>query len=357
MTESSTKNRKKKIGLPPGSILYTGENPQHNINIELLAYNDSVIKRELLDENSDLNILTENFKGVRWININGIHDIALIKKIGKLFNLDNLVMEDVVNSTQRAKVEEREDYLFIVLKLLNINLISKDISYEQISFIVGEDYLLTFQESPEDILDSVRSRIESPNYKMRKKSVGYLTYAILDTIVDNYFIVLDEVEIEIDRLESKVINNSDRDDLQSIINLKQKVSTLKRTIGPIRELIARLQTKTISEYLNEDISIYLTDLADHEIIVYDTLDVLNTRVTELIQLYHSTISNAMNEIMKILAIISTIFMPLSFLTSLYGMNFDNMPELHTVYGYFFLLAFMVLLVLGMLAYFKNKKWL
>ena len=351
-----SKNRKKKIGLPPGSILYTGENPQHKVNIEMIAYNDSVIKREIFDEDENLDVLKKDFKGVKWINIDGIHNIALIKKIGDLFNLDNLVMEDVANSTQRAKVEEREDYLFIVLKMLNINLISKDITYEQISFIVGEDYLLTFQETPGDVLDSVRARIESPNYKMRKKSVGYLTYAILDSIVDYYFMVLDEVEIEIDKLESKVINDSEREDLQSIITLKQKVSTLKRTIGPIRELITRLQTKSIAEYLNEDIKIYLTDLSDHGIIVYDTLDILNTRVTELIQLYHSTISNGMNEIMKILAIISTVFMPLSFLTSLYGMNFDNMPELHTRYGYFFLLGAMFVLVLGMIAYFKNKKW-
>lgn len=351
-----SKNRKKKIGLPPGSILYTGENPQHKVNIEMIAYNDSVIKREIFDEDENLDVLKKDFKGVKWINIDGIHNIALIKKIGDLFNLDNLVMEDVANSTQRAKVEEREDYLFIVLKMLNINLISKDITYEQISFIVGEDYLLTFQETPGDVLDSVRARIESPNYKMRKKSVGYLTYAILDSIVDYYFMVLDEVEIEIDKLESKVINDSEREDLQSIITLKQKVSTLKRTIGPIRELITRLQTKSVAEYLNEDIKIYLTDLSDHGIIVYDTLDILNTRVTELIQLYHSTISNGMNEIMKILAIISTVFMPLSFLTSLYGMNFDNMPELHTRYGYFFLLGAMFVLVLGMIAYFKNKKW-
>lgn len=351
-----SKNRKKKIGLPPGSILYTGENPQHKVNIEMIAYNDSVIKREIFDEDENLDVLKKDFKGVKWINIDGIHNIALIKKIGDLFNLDNLVMEDVANSTQRAKVEEREDYLFIVLKMLNINLISKDITYEQISFIVGEDYLLTFQETPGDVLDSVRARIESPNYKMRKKSVSYLTYAILDSIVDYYFMVLDEVEIEIDKLESKVINDSEREDLQSIITLKQKVSTLKRTIGPIRELITRLQTKSVAEYLNEDIKIYLTDLSDHGIIVYDTLDILNTRVTELIQLYHSTISNGMNEIMKILAIISTVFMPLSFLTSLYGMNFDNMPELHTRYGYFFLLGAMCALVLGMIAYFKNKKW-
>lgn len=355
MNDSS--NRKKKVGLPPGSIIYTGENPQHRINIDVMSYNDSVIKRELFDEKSDLQELKKDFKGITWINIDGIHDIPLIKKIGQLFELDNLVMEDLVNSTQRAKVEERDDYLFIVMKVLKLNLISKDITYEQASLIVGEDYLLTFQETPGDIYDSIRARIEVPNSRMRKRSVGYLTYTILDTIVDNYFMILDEVEIEIDRLESKVINDSEREDLQAIITLKQKVTTLKRTIGPIRELITRLQTNSVAEYLNEDMKIYLTDLADHGTIVYDTLDILNSRVTELVQLYHSTISNGMNEIMQILAIISTIFMPLSFLTGLYGMNFDNMPELHSEYGYYMVLGLMVILVLGMLTYFKKKKWI
>ena len=280
-------------------------------------------------------------------------------KIGVTKTADEMIdfMEDLVNSTQRAKVEERGEYLFIVMKMLKLNLISKDISYEQVSFIVGEDYLLTFHETPGDIFDSIKARIEAPNSRMRKKSVGYLTYAILDNIVDNYFMILDEVEMEIDRLESKVINNSEREDLQAIINLKQKVTTLKRTIGPIRELISRLQTNSVAEYLNDDIKIYLTDLSDHGIIVHDTLDILNGRVTELIQLYHSTISNGMNEIMQILAIISTIFMPLSFLASLYGMNFEYMPELQSKYGYFIILAIMFILVLGMLGYFKKKKWI
>ena len=144
------------------------------------------------------------------------------------------------------------------MKMLNLNLISKEIGYEQVSFILGEDYLLTFQESPGDIFDTIRARIESHNSKMRKKSVGYLAYTIIDTIVDNYFLILDEVELEIDRLESKVIDNSDKDDLQSIMNLKQKVTTLKRSISPIRELIAKLQSKGLTEYFNDDIKIYLT---------------------------------------------------------------------------------------------------
>lgn len=356
--DETSKNRKKKVGLPPGSIVYTGDNPRRDIHIDFMAYNDSVIKKERLTENSNLDILTENFKGVKWINIDGLHDTTLIKKIGEIFDLDNLIMEDITNSTQRAKVEEREDYLFIVLKRLNMDPKTEEICYEQMSLIVAEDYLLTFQETPGNVLDSVRNRITSSNSnnRMRKKGVGYLAYAIIDTIVDYYFMILDEVEMNIDQLESKVIDDSDRDDLQAILDLKQTVTTLKRTIGPIREVVTKLQSKTVEEYLNDDIKIYLTDLSDHGIIVCDTIDALNTRVTELIQLYHSTISNDTNEIMKILAIISTIFMPLSFITGLYGMNFKYMPELNARYGYFVTLGFMILLILGMIAYFKKKKW-
>lgn len=354
MTESS--NRKKKVGLPPGSMVYTGENPQHKINIDVLYYDDDVVERQFLDEKS-LGELKKDFKGKTWINIDGIHNISLVKKIGRMFGLDELIMEDLVNSTQRAKVEERENYLFIVVKMLNLNLISKDIGYEQLSFIVFDDCLITFQETPGDDFDSIRTRLEICNSKIRKRSIGYLTYMILDSIVDNYFVVLADLEVDIDKMEAKIINSSTTDDLESIIFLKQKVTTLKRAIAPIRELITRLQTNNIGENLNDDMKIYLTDLSDHGIIVHDGIEILNNRVRELVILYNSTISNGTNDIMKILAIISTIFMPLNFLTSLYGMNFVNMPELKTKNGYFVLIGVMIGLVFTMFAYFKRKKWL
>lgn len=351
-------SRSKKIGLPPGSIVYTGENPEHEVSASIIYYNETVFRKEVYSsmESFDINL---EFQGNIWVNIDGINDIGLIQKIGTQFNIDNLILEDLVNPDQRVKLEEREDYLFLILKALNLNLITEETEYEQLSFILKDNILITIQETPKDYFDVIRYRLDSERAKgrIRSRSIGYLAYALIDTIVDNYFVVLDEVENEIDALEEKVINKSGREDLEVILDLKQSISSLKRFIAPLRELVAKLQTRGMREYFEEDMRIYLNDLYDHSFIIFENVEMLNSRVHELVQLYHSTVSNDMNQIMKILAVISTIFMPLSFLTGLYGMNFHYMPELNNHFGYFILLGFMALLVIGMLFLFKRKKWL
>lgn len=351
-------SRNKKIGLPPGSIVYTGENPEHEVSVTIIYYNESIFRKEVYSSKEVFKV-NFAFPGNIWINIDGINDIGLIQKIGNIFHIDNLILEDLVNPEQRVKLEEREEYLFLILKTLNLNLITEEIEYEQLSFILQDNVLITVQETPKDSFDSIRYRLDSERAKgrIRSRSIGYLAYALIDTIVDNYFLILDEVEKEIDGLEEKVINKSEREDLEIILDLKQSISSLKRFITPLRELVAKLQTRGMREYFEEDMRIYLNDLYDHSIIIFENIEMLNSRVHELVQLYHSTVSNDMNQIMKILAVISTIFMPLSFLTGLYGMNFQNMPELHSPFGYFILLGFMFLLVVGMLFLFKKKKWI
>ena len=225
-----------------------------------------------------------------------------------------------------------------------------------ISIAIKDNILITFQETPYDMFESIRSRVENPNTKLASKDISYLAYILIDTIVDNYLLVLDEVETEIDDIENKLVESADRGDLENILSLKQNIAVLKKFISPVRELISKLQTRSMLNYFHEDMKYYLSDLNDHGIIVFDTVDMLNNRATELIQLYHSMISNTMNEIMKILAIISTIFMPLSFIVGLYGMNFEYMPELKWHYGYFITLGLMAGLVILMIIYFKKKKW-
>lgn len=355
MTHTS---RNKKLGLPPGSIVYTGENPEHEVKVSIIYYNDTVFQKEVFDSKEKFKIQLD-FPGNIWINVDGINDIRLLQNIGNYFDIDSLVLEDLANPEQRVKLEEREEYLFLILKTLNLNLLAEEIEYEQLSFIIKDNILITIQETPKDFFDTIRYRLESERTKtkIRNRSVGYLAYTLIDTVVDNYFVILDEVEKEIDALEEKVIDNSEREDLEIILDLKQSISSLKRFIAPLRELIAKLQTRGMREYFDKDMRIYLNDLYDHSIIIFENVEMLNSRVHELVQLYHSTVSNDMNQIMKILAVISTIFMPLSFLTGLYGMNFQYMPELRTEFGYFILLAFMILLVAGMLFIFKKKKWL
>lgn len=350
---SSLKNRK--LGLPPGSIVYTGEDAKRNINITVIYYNNKFYEKKDFDEtNFEFDL---NFKGNIWINIDGITNTDLIKKIGDIFNIDALSLEDIVNPEQRVKIDDRDSYIHIILKMLTLDSITKDVDYEQVSMILKNNVLLTFQETPFDVFESIRKRIENFNTRFNDNDVSYLSYAIIDTIVDNYLLILDEVEDEIDEIETKIINFPDKEDLENILSLKQNISILKRFISPIRELVSKLQTRSLLNYFPEDMKYYLSDLNDHSIIVFDIVDMLNSRVTELIQLYHSTISNTMNEVMKILAIISTIFMPLSFICGLYGMNFIYMPELKWRFGYFFALFLMLALAISMIIYFKKKKWL
>ena len=297
-------NSNRKLGLLPGSVVYTGENPNYNITITVIYYSKDSHKREvfLADDKIDIDL---EFNGNIWINIDGINDVNLIKEIGGIFNIDSLSLEDIANPEQRVKIDDRDSYIHIILKMLQMELLTKEVQYEQLSLIIKDNILITFQETPYDMFESIRSRVENPNTKLASKDISYLAYILIDTIVDNYLLVLDEVETEIDDIENKLVESADRGDLENILSLKQNIAVLKKFISPVRELM---------------------------------------------------ISKTMNEIMKILAIISTIFMPLSFIVGLYGMNFEYMPELKWHYGYFISIGLMVGLVILMIIYFKKKKW-
>lgn len=346
----------KKVGLPPGTILYTGEKASHDITLELYSFDSNEIKKERLGKNQDFDFIKSNGK-FNWLNINGIHDTELINKLGKTFEIDNLVLEDIANINQRVKTEDWEKYLFIVLKMIKFEENKKEIKYEQISFILGKNYLLTFQEEPGDIFDFVRKRIESTTSKIIQKGIGYLAYALIDVIVDNYFIALDLAEEKIDKLEYEILNNFSDEQAEKILRLKSELSILKKGIYPIREISAKLQGTEIIAYFGKSNKMYLSDLHDHGMVICDIIENMLSRTSELFQLYYSTQSNDMNNVMKVLAIISTIFMPLSFLAGVYGMNFSYMPELTWKYGYFMIIGIMILLVIVMIIVFKKKKWL
>ena len=348
-------NSNRKLGLMPGSVVYTGENPNYNITITVIYYSKDFHKRETFSSTDKIDIDLK-FKGNIWINIDGINDVNLIKDIGKMFDIDTLSMEDIANPEQRVKIDDRDTYILIILKMLQMEILTKDVQYEQLSLVIKKNILITFQETPYDPFEIIRTRLEIAGARLRSQDVSYLAYILIDIIVDNYLLILDEVENEIDEIESQLIESADRDDLENILALKQNIAVLKKFISPVRELISKLQTRSMLNYFHEDMKYYLGDLNDHGIIVFDTVDMLNNRATELLQLYHSMISNTMNEIMKILAIISTIFMPLSFIVGLYGMNFEYMPELKWHYGYYITLCLMVGLVILMIIYFKKKKW-
>lgn len=347
---------KRKVGLPPGTIFYTGDKADKNIDMELYLFDGKKSLRKNLKENDDLSFL-KNENNLVWLNVNGIHNVELINNIGNILNINSLVLEDLTNINQRVKIEVWEDYLFIVLKMTGINSITKDIEYEQVSFILGKNYLITFQEKAGDVFDTVRKRIEIPNSKIFQRGIGYLTYALIDVIADNYFVVLDKLEEKTDRLERKILNEFSDKLVEKILKLKGELAVLKKGIYPIREISAKFQSQDVISYFGKNNKMYLLDLHDHGITICDIIENMTSRTSELFQLYYSILSNDMNNVMKVLAIISTIFMPLSFLAGLYGMNFKYMPELEWNYGYFIILGIMVVLVIIMIIIFKKKKWL
>lgn len=344
--------KNKKVGLAPGTLVYTGELKDEKIKIIFYSYNEETVKKVIDNSLDKLSLFNEkNF--VNWIAIEGVHDVELIKKIGTFYEIDNLVLEDILNIDQRPKFEEREKYISFFLKMIYLNKKNNEIEYEQISFILGEGYLITFQEKTGNIFDNLQERIENGIGRLRKKKENYLMYALFDVIVDNYFLILEDFEEKIEALEEKIVNNPSQKIIEDIISLKKEISKFKRNVIPIKEILIKISNV---DYFDESMNIYLKDLHDHGTIIYESIEIIYNRSNDLIQLCHSSIGNNMNEIMKILTTISTIFIPLSFLAGLYGMNFQYMPELSWEYGYYFVLGLMFIVVAGMILYFKRKNW-
>ncbi len=346
----------KKIGLQPGTLLYTGNrNPETEIPITHYTYNHE-------NHEKDTFIYKDNFfielngTGVNWLNIGGIHNVELIRKIGEMYEIDSLILEDLLNSYQRPKLEVEDKYIFITLKMISNSNKETSYEYEQVSFILLHNLLITFQENPYDVFDTIRNRIEKGTGKLRKKKEGYLTYLLIDRIVDNYFLIIDDLEERINELENRITTTPKKEDFEDILELKKDLLKFRRALTPLKEVSTKLKDPDLQEYLGENIGKYLKDLQDHIIVVNESNDSLFSRGSELLQLYHSTISTGMNEIMKVLTMISTIFIPLGFLAGLYGMNFEYMPELNWRFGYFYLLIIMFSVILTMIFYFKRKKW-
>ncbi|MGL5595608.1 MAG: magnesium/cobalt transporter CorA [Cetobacterium sp.] len=344
-----------KTGLQPGTLIYTGlKNKYDAIEIDEVIYNKENISNKITIYNDKLTI-NPNGEMNNWLTITGIHDIELVKSIGDIFNIDSLILEDIVSNTQRPKLEVRENLIFIVLKLI-IPENDGEFKYEQISLTLLENTLIVFQESKHSIFNNIKNRVLKDIGRLRKKGVGYLTYGILDRIIDNYFLILESLNNRIDELEEQILLSPTKDDFERILTLKKDILKLKKSLHPLKEVIISLKSNKIKEYLNEDIDIYLEDLHDHINVALENIDNLFLKGNELIQLYHTTVSSGMNEIMKVLTMISTTFIPLSFLVGLYGMNFEVIPELKWEYGYFILLFIMFMVICGIGYFFKKKKW-
>lgn len=350
------KPKAKKAGLAPGTLIYTGEKSGQPIKISVLDYmGEDFEEREVKNVEEIFSLIKTESNS--WINIDGIHNIETIEKIGKRFNIHPLVLEDILHTTQRPKLEDYDNSIFIVLRMFIFNEEAQEIKNEQVSLILGKNYLLTFQEDIGDVFDSVRDRLRKGGPKIRSGGVDYLTYALMDAVVDSYFHILEKVGEDIETLEDRLVTNPDRDDLQKVHQLRRDLILLRKSVWPLREVLGQMQ-RNENGMIQKSTEIYLRDVYDHTIQVIDTIESYRDMVVGMLDVYLSSLSNKMNEVMKVLTIIATLFIPLTFLAGVYGMNFDHFPELHYKWMYPWGFWIFTIMVIGlMLWYFKRKKWL
>lgn len=347
--------RAKKKGLPPGTIVHTGEEKGGKAEVTVIDYDERGLTEKVAKKAEDCFGFKGN-KRTTWINIDGVHDVGIIKKLGEHFGVHPLILEDIANIDQRPKVEEFDDYLFIVARMFYNGQKEGEVESEQISFILGKDFVISLQESEGDIFDPVRKRIREGKGILMRMGPDYLLYALLDAIVDNYFVILEGVGEKIEDLEEELTENPTSKTLQRLHALKRDMIYLRKSIWPLREVISAL-SKSDSKLVKKGTVRYLRDVYDHTIHVIDTIETYRDILSGMVDLYLSSISNKMNEVMKVLTIIATIFIPLTFITGLYGMNFHYMPEIEWVHGYPFALGVMLLVALVMFLYFRSRKWI
>jgi len=356
MKQITKKKRSAKAGLPPGSLVHIGEKKPGKPKITIIDYDkDTFSERETAEVKECFPF--KDKPTVTWINVEGIHDTNMLEKLGECYGLHPLVLEDILNTDQRPKFEDYGDYVYIVLKMIYYKSGGNDIVTEQISLVLGRNYVLSFQEGIEgDIFDPIRERIRTGANKLRAQGADYLAYSLMDAVVDSYFAVLEKLGDDIEYLEDELVANPGKDALQLIHNLKHQMIYLRRSVWPLREVIAALE-RGESPLIKRTTMVYIRDVYDHTIQVIDTIETFRDMLSGMLNIYLSSISNRMNEIMKVLTIIATIFIPLTFIVGVYGMNFQYMPELGSRWGYPTVWAIMIVIVLFMLAYFRRRKWL
>ncbi len=351
----------KKIGLTPGSVVYVGEDRAEKVAIDLIEYDERNYTERRV-ENIDQCFPLKESPVITWINVGGIHEVEIIEKIGQHLNINPLVLEDLVNTGHRPKMEDAGNNIFVLLKMLYEGKQKGELKTEQVGIIFGDNFVCSFQESGRNVFEVIRDRIKRTVPRVRFMNADYLAYTLMDAVVDHYFLVLEQVGERVEALEDRLVNNPEPKNLEIIHSLKRELILTRKAVWPLREVIGgldRLETPLVRDTTGP----YLRDLYEHTIQVIDTVETYRDMVSGLLDIYLSSVSNRMNEVMKVLTIIATIFIPLGFLAGVYGMNFDtsispfNMPELSIRYGYVVFWAVVLLLASGMVWFFRRKRWL
>ncbi|PKL79712.1 MAG: magnesium and cobalt transport protein CorA [Ignavibacteriae bacterium HGW-Ignavibacteriae-4] len=345
--------QKELVGKAPGSLIYTGEVVDVPVELSVIRYSethyDSFILKNATDAHEEKGV-----DHISWINVDGIHDVDIIKTIGKDFDLHSLLLEDILNIEQRPKIEVYGDNLVVFFKMMYLR--DNKLDIEPISLVLGPNYLISFQEKKGDIFDNVRARIKNTNGRIRKRGSDYLLFALMDAVVDNYFVVMEDIADKLELLEDKLFEDTDNKLLYELQQYRKQIVNMRRSVYPLREVVNKLNRAEFG-VISEDTERFFRDLYDHTIQIIETIETFKETVSSLKDVFMTGVSNKMNEIMKVLTLIATIFIPVTFVAGVYGMNFEDMPELSWEYGYEATWGLMLLMGGAMLVYFKKKKWL
>lgn len=348
------KSRSQTIGLPPGSLVHIGDKKRDSARITLIEYAEDFFEQKEITL-KELSRLGNRDSGVRWLNVEGLHEVEVLAGIGEIFNLHPLVLEDILNTDQRPKIDINDDYIFISAKMLSYDLKIEEFDIEQVSFVLGKDYIISISERDTDVFEPVIRRLQQGMSRFRKLGADYLVYCLLDIIVDNYFTVLEGFGDKVETVEDQMVVRTTRETLGTIHKLRRQLLFLHKAVWPLREVLSFLE-RGENLLIRESTGIYIRDLYDHVVQVMDTTETIRDILSSMLDIYLSSSSNRMNEIMKVLTIISTVFMPLSFIVGVYGMNLRDMPEINWPWMYPVLWLVMITIAGSMLVYFKSKKW-
>lgn len=350
-----SKKRSEKTGLPPGTLVHIGEKKAEKVNISLIDYDETQFQHQESVTVEEAVPFKEK-PTVTWLTVTGLHEVKIVEEIGKAFNIHPLLLEDIVHTGQRPKLEDFGDYLFFVLKMLTYDEDTSEVLAEQVSLILGPHFVISFQENEGDVFNPVRERIRNSKGRIRKLGSDYLAYALIDAIVDNYFVILEHFGEKIEVLQEEVLSQPGPDTLQIIQATKRDMIFLRKSVWPLREAISVLY-RGESSLITDGVIPYLRDVYDHTIQVIDSIETSRDMISGTLDVYLSSVSNKMNEVMKVLTIIATIFIPITFIAGVFGMNFKYMPELEWRWSYPIVWLVMLTAGISMLIGFRRRKWL
>lgn len=351
----SLKYASDKKGLGPGTLVHVGDIHQTVTRMTIVDYDLDHYEQHPVSSLEEISAYRDK-KSITWVNVEGLCDASIVESIGHMFDIHPLVLEDILNTHQRPKLEEHDNFIFVVLKCLMPGEIQFSVNYEQISLLLMDNFIFTFKEKADSLLAPVLKRIEKSHGRIRSMKSDYLMYAILDAIIDQNFEIMDQLDETLISLEDQIFSNPNPILLSRIHEIKMEVIKMRRYIAPIRDLTAGL-LRSESELIEESTRIYLRDVHDHVLRIIESIETHRDILSSLLEIYLSSISSKLNEVMKVLTVFASIFIPLTFITGIYGMNFENMPVLKSPWGYPAIWGVFITISAGLLYYFKRKGWI